>query len=256
MKPPSLEALQHAFQTSMLSEKNMLETSVKSPKAMTKKSRIQIYKSSFYERITRALQQDFPLLFAIIGEAGFESLVVDYVSAFPPRHYSLRYAGENLSHFIRQKEIALSAFADLAALEWAWCHAQFYQSLPRISLSDLSQLLENDGAQECVFTAHPCAYYIKTEYSIRSLWDAFQATKKAGEIKKMADHDVFLIWSGIDGPVRYSLNNHEEIFFQLLQKQLPFEQVCIALADSGADDLTWVGKTLHTWVKEGLFVKA
>src|SRR5579875_2488123 len=85
---------------------------------MNAAARLRVYADSYFYRLAAALREDYPALAAIVGEARFNTLVADYLAAFPPDRPSIFYAGRRLARFLREAGPAWPAWmADLAALE-------------------------------------------------------------------------------------------------------------------------------------------
>jgi hypothetical protein len=87
--------------------------------------RLEVYANAWFERLRGCLAEDFGTLAARLGSDAFHDLVKLYLLAHPPRHFSLRYAGERLPEFLAVHQAAelfrtrWPEAADLAALEWA-----------------------------------------------------------------------------------------------------------------------------------------
>jgi hypothetical protein len=62
--------------------------------------RLEIYSSMYFARLHECLREDFPALFALLGQAGFEKLVRAYLTQHPSRHYSLNVLGRSLPKFL------------------------------------------------------------------------------------------------------------------------------------------------------------
>ena len=87
--------------------------------------RLEIYANAYFYRIRDCLIEDFVALHQALGEELFHDLVTAYLIAHPPRHPSLRFAGDRLSEFLLESAAAepfrrkLPWAGDLAQLEWA-----------------------------------------------------------------------------------------------------------------------------------------
>lgn len=88
-------------------------------------TRLEVYCHAYFERIRACLAEDFAALAALLGPEAFHDLAKLHLMAHPPRHFSLRYAGERLPGFLASHGAAeifrarWPAAADLASLEWA-----------------------------------------------------------------------------------------------------------------------------------------
>lgn len=88
---------------------------------MSAAERLDVYANMYFFRLLDVLKDDYPALFAVLGETSFHNLVTDYLMAHPPTHFSLRYAGEHVASFLTTHPLSAdySYAADLARLEWS-----------------------------------------------------------------------------------------------------------------------------------------
>jgi hypothetical protein len=101
-----------------------LESVVRSDHKLDAVGRLEVYANAYFYRIRDCLENDFGALHATLGENRFHNLATAYLMACPPRHPSLRFAGDRLPDFIRRHPTAAPFrddprwLADLAHLEW------------------------------------------------------------------------------------------------------------------------------------------
>jgi hypothetical protein len=81
--------------------------------------RLDIYADMYFYRIRDVLRDDYPKVLASVGDEPFHNLVTDYLIACPPRHFSLRNAGDRLPAFLLRHPLneARPWLGNLAALE-------------------------------------------------------------------------------------------------------------------------------------------
>ncbi len=102
-----------------------LRALVRGDAAASAETRVGVYAHAYFERIRKCLADDFPALAVALGPGAFHDLVKLYLIACPPRHWSLRYAGDRLADFAGRHPAAEAIRArcpcagDLAALEYA-----------------------------------------------------------------------------------------------------------------------------------------
>lgn len=119
----SIKELQKNFQSGILKNNTAILKNISESSNLSPKHQLQIYQNGYRERLIGAMKQDFPIIFAILGDSAFSSLVTDYIAHYPPTHFNLRYVGKNLSDFFLEKDPNFAAFSDLAKLEYLMCHA-------------------------------------------------------------------------------------------------------------------------------------
>jgi hypothetical protein len=88
--------------------------------------RLEVYANGWFHRVAACLRGDYPALAAALGEAAFHDLATAYLLACPPRHFSLRHAGDRVAAFLasdaggaRFLRARWPFAAELAALEGA-----------------------------------------------------------------------------------------------------------------------------------------
>jgi hypothetical protein len=108
--------------------------------------RLDVYANAYFSRIHDCLTEDHGALAAAIGAEAFHDLVTAYLLAHPPRHPSLRFAGEKLADFL-SGDRAAEPFrrpwpwaADLARLEWALVDAFDAADAPTLRREDLAHI--------------------------------------------------------------------------------------------------------------------
>jgi hypothetical protein len=98
---------------------------IRSDASLSAVERLDVYANAYFYRIRDCLIEDFGALHAALGAELFHDLVTAYLIAHPPRHPSLRYAGDRLSQYLLDAPPAepfrrrLPWAGDLARLEWA-----------------------------------------------------------------------------------------------------------------------------------------
>jgi hypothetical protein len=104
--------------------RNLLEC-VRGDSTLSAVERLDVYANAYFYRIRDCLIEDFAALHHALGEGLFHDLVTAYLIAHPPRHPSLRFAGDRLSTFLLESPAAapfrreLPWSGDLARFEWA-----------------------------------------------------------------------------------------------------------------------------------------
>ena len=153
----NLESLQNNFQNELLQNTAVTAENIISTDSLSSQAKLQIYQNSYYERIIAAMQQDFPITLAFLGEGAFASLVCEYIHHYPSTHFNLRFVGKQLSQFILKKDDALGAFSDLAKLEYLMCEVE----MQLIAVSDIN---------------------FESNYNIIAVWNAYHTENKLIEL--------------------------------------------------------------------------
>lgn len=109
--------------------------------------RMQIYRSAYWRRHELCLQESYPRLLSLLGEAGFRTLVAAYIERHPSTQPAIEWAGREMSVFLKwqPKTSTLVAphlpdvLSGLAAVEWARLQVRLErdaQAFDRSRLSD------------------------------------------------------------------------------------------------------------------------
>jgi len=115
----NIKQLQSDFQSYIFENNLNIVESISPSKKLSASQRMQIYQNNYYACVISAMKQDFPVLCAHLGEAAFNSMVCDYVRAYPSQHFNLSYIGKNLADFILEKDQSFKVYADLARSEYS-----------------------------------------------------------------------------------------------------------------------------------------
>lgn len=117
----NLAALQRGFQGHVYAPGRAMERAVVATPRADAARRLGIYSDAYRSRLVEALGNDYPALQGLLGEAGFDRMMREYVAAHPSRHSNLRWYGGELARFLalspRWRRRPL--LADLARFEWA-----------------------------------------------------------------------------------------------------------------------------------------
>lgn len=129
---------------------------------LSKIKRLDIYANMYFFRILDCLKEDFPAVLKIIGKDRFHNLATDYLLKYPPRHWSLRYAGDRLPSFIKQHPIRKKHpfLEELAEMEWLLTQAFDARDDPPLRKEELESL-EPSQWGKLSLTLHP-SVHLKT----------------------------------------------------------------------------------------------
>jgi len=111
---------------------------------LTPAMQVDIYREQFFLRHLDVLREDFRSLAHLLGDDAFESLAKAYLQAFPPRSFTLRDLGKDLSGFVASVRPWAddTLLADLACVEWAFVEAFDAPSAPALDLASVANVPE------------------------------------------------------------------------------------------------------------------
>lgn len=114
----TLAELQQAFQAAIL-DRSEVPGSILASHQQTAGERFAVYQNAYQLRLTEFLVNDFPVLYALLGDEGFGALAQDYIEANPSSHRNARWYARDLPDFMRTHASwkAIKAAAGLALFE-------------------------------------------------------------------------------------------------------------------------------------------
>ena len=117
----SLGALQSGFQAAILTDETAVPAEILPSQRLAAADRFGVYWSAYRSRLAEFLRNDYPALYAILGDEFFDELAAAYRDAKPSHHPNARWFGEALPDFLSSALpwCQSPALADLAAFERA-----------------------------------------------------------------------------------------------------------------------------------------
>ena len=136
---------------------------------------LQIYRNNSFASLTRALEAVYPVVARLVGDGFFRYAADRYIRAQPSTSGNLHDFGDRFALFLEAFEPAatLPYLPDVARLQWAW-HCVFHAA-DHAALA-LEPLAAVPAAQHdrLVFTLHPAARLLASDYPILPIWQANQ----------------------------------------------------------------------------------
>jgi hypothetical protein len=133
--------------------------------------RLGVYANAYFYRIRDCLAENFETLHAALGAEYFHDLVTAYLIVHPPRHPSLRFAGDRLADYLLDAPSAepfrsrLPWAADLARLEWALRFSFDAADASVVSREDLAAI-DPQGWADLRFIFQPAYTLLKLAWPV------------------------------------------------------------------------------------------
>jgi hypothetical protein len=220
--------------------------------------RLEVYANAYFLRILDALKDDFGALAAALGPEGIHDVVTAYLLAHPPRHPSLRHAGNRLSAFLADDPRAAPFrrrwpwCADLARLETALQDAFDAPDAPALGRERLATLAP-DAWPALRLRVQPCVRVLRLAWPVAALYTAWESD--ASQTPPAApEANCVLVWRR-DESVRWrALESLEAELLESTQAGARFEALCeiAATARGEAAAPALVAGLLGRWVETGL----
>jgi hypothetical protein len=214
--------------------------------------RLQIYADMYFARIRDVLAEEYTKTLAVLGAAGFQDLVADYLEVCRPNHPSLREAGARLPAFLA---------AHAAATARPWVAALAHLERARLELFDGpdAEVLTLEALRAlppATFAALPLRLVpshalLETRFDVAALW---RAEDPAAVPPAMAP-TTLIVWRR-DGEVFHRLADVEEAAWlpRFVTSAVTFEEVCAALATHRTEEAAAARafELLGRWASDGL----
>ena len=214
-----------------------------------------IYHKAYRARLLETLRGDYPAAHAWLGDEAFDALMLAYLREHPPRHYSLRWLGEQLPGFIEQHLIAEQAapLAELARLEWAFTLAFDAADSESLSLEQVAAL-PAEHWPTLKFAAHPSLQRLPCRYNSVALWRAVKEDAEFPGSQPLADEEWCLVWRQARICRYRTASQQEGAALQYLLGGASFAELCESLSRHGEQAPALAAGWLKQWLQDGLLV--
>ncbi len=211
--------------------------------------RLAVYHDAYRLRLTDALGEDFPLLRALLGEAGFRRLALRYLAACPSRSHTLRDLGRGLAGFLARRP----ALRTTAAFEWALLDAFDAADAPTLTATDLAAVAPQRFAR-LRFALAPGVQVLRLRRNVPQAWSAWHAGAAAALPARLPAPVDCLVWRREQRVYFRTLPADEAAALAALRRGRSFGALCGALARTGDADTApaRAAQLLATWLDEGL----
>jgi Putative DNA-binding domain len=228
-------------------------------------SRLEIYANAYFYRILGVLSEDFAALRGVLGEALFHDLVTSYLWIEPPRHPSLRYAGERLAEFLVDHPVAdvfrrSAPWApDLAAFEWSRVDVFDAPDAKLLMRRDLMTRAPEEFASLSLRLG-PCVSMRSFAYAVDVLWKAGMGKAEMKPDEFVARQDPYpqglLIWRKEERVVHRRPDSSEWAALELLAGGTTFGELCEWVGDRASESEApgLAANWLEQWIGDRLLL--
>lgn len=213
---------------------------------------LQIYYSNVTRRLINKLQETYPLIQRLLGEAFFQLTVNEYIMRYPSRSSNLNDYGAYFSDFLAEYQPLhdLMYLAEVAMFEWTCHQLQFAADATPLDDSVLDQLT-TESYENLYFDLHPASALMKCHYPMLEIIDLCQ-----GEIDDLLDINAgginLLLIRRDSEIISVKLNEAEYQFLNEIQHN---RSVAEASATALHYDPTFqVAEKLASWVRDNTLI--
>ncbi len=185
-----LQSLQSDFQSFLLRREERLLDRVTGTAKVDAQTRIAIYYDAYRLRLLEALDANYPVLHAWIGDDEFEQLGLAYLDAHPSRHFSIRYFGNRLPEFLGTEPYRDRPYlAEMATLEWALSEAFDDADDEIMQIEDMAGI-PPDAWPSLRFRFHSSVRRLNLRWNVPAVWKAVKHNIDAEESGTQPMSDV------------------------------------------------------------------
>lgn len=139
----ALRKLQHEFLGYLLDDSaTTIVARIESTPQRSAEQRLAFYGNGYRLRLQEALSTDYERLHSYLGDVLFDSLMQQYIDAYPSHHTSLRYFGQHMAELVKQQEpfSLYPEIAEIAGIEQAFADSFDAADSTIARLEQLAQL--------------------------------------------------------------------------------------------------------------------
>ena len=264
-----LRGLQADFKSFLLrGDERMLERVVGSAKVSASR-RLAIYYDAYRLRLLEALDSNYPVLHAWIGDEEFEKLGLAYLTSHPSAHFSIRYFGHRLPVYLAAAEAYQDKpyLGEMAALEWALSEAFDAQDGSVMKTEDMGTV-PPDAWPSLRFQFHSSVRRLNLRWNVPPVWKAINQnldSEKNGagptaEVPAPAAGEYprsWLVWREALKTYFRSLSVDEAWTIDAAVAGATFAEICEGLAEwiDTQHIAVHAAGLLKRWITEGLIAK-
>jgi hypothetical protein len=228
-----------------------------------------IYRHAYPSRLRDALRDNHEVLAQAMGDAPFAALAQAYLEARPSRRPSIRWFGDGLADFMRERAeaddavVPHPAYADLAAMDWALRSAFDAADAPVLRSDDLAAVPAEDWPA-LRFEAHPSLRLVPLAWAVEAAWQVLRDHDPASDADapelpapEARAHDLLVWRAGLETRWR-SLSAEESVLLRLVLAGEDFAALCAQCLHPDEADESEAARRAVTalghWVADGLLL--
>ncbi len=155
--------------------------------------RLAVYGNAYGYRLIDALSENYPAVHTLLGDDDFYKMTYAYMDAYPSQHFSLRYFGHQLEHFLKKYHYNIPVLSEMAQFEWALrkgFDAEDEEALTLVALQEIA--IEQWGELKFIF--HPSVSRLDLEWNTPQLWTAIDEETEPMPPEKLEYPYAWLLW--------------------------------------------------------------
>ena len=218
-------------------------------------TRLGIYAEAYRLRLIEALDTDFPVLHALLGDDEFERMAHAYIDAHPSRHFSIRWFGQHVSDFLRATPPYRDhpAVSEMAAFEWAMTLAFDAADDPLLAM-DAMAAVPPASWPGMHFMPHASLHRFDLGWNVPAVWKAHAAGEDVQAPEQNPQPIAWMIWRQNLTTYFRSLEVDEAWALDALIGGQPFADLCQGLCEwiDAQHVAAHAAGFLKSWISDGM----
>ena len=225
----NLAELQKKFQHYLLQQDPRIESDIVDMPPVSANARLDIYRDAYYLRLLEALQHDYPVLSALLGDEQFDQLGRCYIDQFPSNFRSIRWYGQQLADFLQQNKHQ-DWLIEMAHFEWLLTES-FDAADSKIVIVDEVAGIPHNQWPEMRFKLHPSLRELSLSWNTVAIWKSYKERKKFISTQKSHSKTDWIIWRKQLAIQFCSLQPDEIYMINAMAAGENFGQICEGLCE-------------------------
>ncbi len=251
----ALHRLQSDFQRYLIELDDGIKDQVKDSKRVSAEVRLGIYADAYRLRLLEALETDYVALRALTGKEGFDKIGRAYIDATLSTHFSIRYYGDRLSHFLAITEPYGDSpwLSEVAAFEWALTLA-FDAADDDVATEQGMVQIQPEAWPHIHFIPHASVQRLDLRWNVVPIWKAAKDDNPLPAPEASEHPQPWVIWRQELKNYYRSLEVDEGWALDGLLKGETFSAICGGLCEWVDEQHTAVHAAglLKRWLLDGL----
>jgi hypothetical protein len=246
-----LADLQRDFQESILAEENRLVGRIAGTAKVSADVRLGLYSDAYRLRLIEVLGDNYPALHTLLGDETFDQCARDYIRAYTPTHFSVRWFGDRLAEFLAAERPYADqpVLAEMAHFEWALRGAFDAADATVLGIDDMAAVAPEAWAGMRI-RLHPSVRRLDLRWNVPALWKAIDDGSDPEPPEQSAHPSGWVVWRRDLRQFFRSLDVTEAWALDAVGRGDDFAAVCEGLCEwiDPANAPLHVAGLLKTWV--------
>lgn len=193
--PLALKQLQLQMLSWLQNGDPVIKDKVTGTEKVSVETRLDIYAHAYRYRLIEALEDTFPALHTLLGDEDFFNLGIDYLDTWPSTHFSLRYFGHQMGHFlgVNQAYKEQAVLSEMAQFEWL-LRSSFDAADTEALVIDVLQQISPENWPGLRFAFHPSLQRLHLRFNVPQLWQVIDQQQTPIDIEENDFPIAWLIW--------------------------------------------------------------